>query len=244
MSIYSRGPHRPRSRVPSNCRYLFQSAACAQIHVQGAGVYAAEGVVVRCCCAGWYCSVLLQCVAVCCSRRLSTFQLLLPVSVGCVPNTHPRCMCVCCRLLLQVCMLQVVVVGTCCRVLQPFHMPQLQCVAVCSSVLHYVTVCCRQGVAGCCRVLLPFHMPQLQCCSLLQYFTVCCSVLQRVVECCRVLQSFHVPQLQCVAVCCSVLQYFAVCYIVLQGVARCFRVLHGIAAIPCAPFAECCSVLQ
>jgi len=216
MSIHSRGPHRPRSRVPSNCRYLFQSAACAQIHiqgagmcvaegvvagcccsvlqplpsncryafqsaacaqihVQGAGVYAAEGVVVRCCCAGWYCSVLLQCVAVCCSRRLSTFQLLLPVSVGCVPNTHPRCMCVCCRLLLQVCMLQVVVVGTCCRVLQPFHMPQLQCVAVCCSVLRYVTVCVAgrvlQGVAGCCSHSI------CPSCGVLQRVTVFYSLL-------------------------------------------------------------------
>ena len=63
---------------------------------------------------------------------------------------------------------------------------------------------------------------------MLQYVTVCCSVL--VAACCSVLQCVAVrcSVLQCVAVCCSVSQCVAVCCSVLQCVAVCCKHMNKI----------------
>jgi len=114
----------------------------------------------------------------------------------------------------------------------------LLCVVVSCSVLQCLVLC----VAVC--LLQPFVCLLLRacsivavCCIMLQYVTVCCSVLQRsmsqyVVLCCNVCCS--VCCRVCYRVCCSV--RYSVCCSVQQSAAECSRVLS------CTTV--CCSVLQ
>jgi len=75
-------------------------------------------------------------VAGCCSRDLLQGVAAIshaPVAVCCsLLQCVALCYGVCCRQ----------GVAGCCRVLQPFHMPQLRCVAACYSILQFVVVCC------------------------------------------------------------------------------------------------------